>query len=233
MVRKSARHERKKPSEDYRRGREEGIAEARKELVEGTASLYVWGRRDIGQCLDRSTGLPLIAIAGCIIDDGILGRTDGHNEHIKAHIAQHGLPKSSRKPFERDLFDLAGYVSRHEDELFEFEIDGPVVNSLDDRIRVRGFRAVEKGKRSPFVTLEVSSTYDDPADANARWKPIKCFLPMSVRSTLQFVLGPSGSDTLVVRGKTSTRDQLALVLISLRGETAWLRLEHMLRPSSG
>lgn len=224
----SSRGNRARPSADYQRGYEGGRAEAERALVDGKPSLYVFGRRDVTNCLDRETGLPLVAVAGCFVDDETEGRADGNNEHVRAHIAAHGLPLSSRKPFEADLFDLAGYVARTAANLCEFEIDGPETASRDGRLRVRVWRPLEKGKRSPLPSVRVTLVADDTPGSAPQEVIVESFLPLGFGGAHPaFVPGPRGSDTLVVRGEQPPpKGHLAFVLLGLRGESGWLRIEH-------
>jgi hypothetical protein len=87
----------------------EGRAEAEEQLRRNEAVLYVHGMRAPGNNLDRETGLPKVQIAGCVVDDSILGRADGHNDLIREQIQRNGPPACSFKRWERELFDLKSF----------------------------------------------------------------------------------------------------------------------------
>jgi len=86
-----------KPEWDYWAGYKVGAAEADNELKAGRASIYVYGLRPESENQDQETGLPYQAIAGCLVDERILGRAVGHNERIAEYIKEHGLPRNSSK----------------------------------------------------------------------------------------------------------------------------------------
>jgi hypothetical protein len=86
-----------KESKEFRNGYKQGVAEAEKELKEGRPTLYLSGLQMSLEHLDKETGLPYRVIAGCVVDDGIVGREQGHDETIREHIKAHGLPASSFK----------------------------------------------------------------------------------------------------------------------------------------
>jgi len=87
----------------------QGVMEANAELERGVATLYTYGlRRDLS-LFDRTTGLPLLAIAGCMVDDHTVRRAQGHNDTINRYIAQRGLPPNSFKPWEWELYHLKKY----------------------------------------------------------------------------------------------------------------------------
>ena len=98
-------------STEYRAAYAKGRAEADRELERGDATLYLCGlvRGDLD--FDHETGLPYKRIAGCIVDDAILGRHAGHNDRIMQSIKSRGLPLNSYKPWERELSDLKGYFA--------------------------------------------------------------------------------------------------------------------------
>jgi hypothetical protein len=86
-----------KPERDYWAGYKAGAAEADNELKGGRASIYVYGLRPESENQDQETGLPYQGIAGCLVDERIVGRAVGHNERIAEYIKEHGLPSNSTK----------------------------------------------------------------------------------------------------------------------------------------
>jgi hypothetical protein len=86
-----------KPKWDYWAGYKVGAAEADNELKAGRASIYVYGLRPASENQDQETGLPYQGIAGCLVDERIVGRAVGHNERIAEYIKEHGLPSNSSK----------------------------------------------------------------------------------------------------------------------------------------
>ena len=77
-------------SQRYRQAYQAGVAEAEADLVARTPRLLVYGEPSGGASFDRELGLPTEAIAGCIVDDGILGRAAGYNHTIRERHATHG-----------------------------------------------------------------------------------------------------------------------------------------------
>ena len=69
-------------SPEYREGFRQGAQEAKVEIEEGkmTNYSYGFGAKSGGVC--PVTGLPYTGIAGCVVDDFIKGREDGHDQLI-------------------------------------------------------------------------------------------------------------------------------------------------------
>jgi hypothetical protein len=125
-------------TEEYRSAYQQGRDEADKEVSNGVATLYSFGLRLSLDFVDRETGLPIDAIAGCVVDDSILGRALGHNERIREHIKAHGLPANSFKPWEKQLFGLKEYVGVQEKvKPIELVLGGPTVKSPDGKYAIR------------------------------------------------------------------------------------------------
>lgn len=78
-------------SKQYQEAYLAGVEEAEADLAAGTARILSFGL-GAGAGLDADTGLPLEAIAGCIVDDGILGRAAGYNEVIRARAEGGPIP---------------------------------------------------------------------------------------------------------------------------------------------
>ncbi|MBE9126498.1 MULTISPECIES: carboxypeptidase-like regulatory domain-containing protein [unclassified Coleofasciculus] len=73
---------------DYQSAYQNGRREAEANIANGKPSIYTVGLREPGgTAVDQETGLPVVAIAGCIVDDSILGRRDGYNDRIREWVA--------------------------------------------------------------------------------------------------------------------------------------------------
>jgi hypothetical protein len=99
----------------------------------------VYGLRRGLEFLDRETGLPQQPIAGCVVDNTIIGRAAGHNGRIKEFIAERGLPGNSFKRWEKELFDLKGYYGRRKktERPIHLAFGGPVAKSPDGKYTLR------------------------------------------------------------------------------------------------
>jgi hypothetical protein len=120
---------------NYGSGYRIGVAEADQQLEAGQATIYIYGLRDGGEFLDRRSGLPLEPIAGCAVDNTILGRASGHNKRIKEFITEKGLPSNSFKKWEKELFDLEGYFEEQtrKKKPFRLTASGPPTESPDGK----------------------------------------------------------------------------------------------------
>ena len=148
-------------SAEYRAAYALGGEEATQELRDGRATIYAYGL--LRDSLDRETGLRFEAIAGCCVDDAILGRAAGHNDRIKEHIRAHGLPGNSLKRWEDELFDLKGYFARRSKMVEPHPMvagDAPV-KSNDGRYTL-ALREIPIERRiRPEMRLEMLVTRDD------------------------------------------------------------------------
>ena len=84
---------------DFSNGYAQGIDEALAEIREERITWYAYGLRMYGGNIDEETGLPVIAIAGCNVNSGVIGRARAHDSTIAVYIEEHGLPAYSRKPW--------------------------------------------------------------------------------------------------------------------------------------
>jgi hypothetical protein len=68
----------------------EGRLEARREIKRDSMTIYVYGdmSREMLAARDTETSLPKQAIAGCLLNQRLLGRAKGHNTAIKKHLAE-------------------------------------------------------------------------------------------------------------------------------------------------
>ena len=79
-------------SKEYRDGWRLGVTEAKAEIESKEMTIYTYGLGARSGGVNEETGLPYTAIAGCVVDDFIHGREDGHDQLIYAEL---GLPWES------------------------------------------------------------------------------------------------------------------------------------------
>lgn len=77
----------------YQTAYAQGRREAEDSIAQGKPTLYIVGKPS-GATVDEQTGLPLVAIAGCRVDDSILGRRDGYNQRVQQWVAQQAATTS-------------------------------------------------------------------------------------------------------------------------------------------
>jgi hypothetical protein len=183
-----------KTTKEYQTGYREGQAEADREVEQGLATIYTFGHRhDFSNNLDRETGLPYWQVGGCVIENGDVGRADGHNARIEEHIAAHGLPANSFKRWEKDLFDLKGYVAARPKAgpAIPLKVDGPAVKSPEGNHSARVARVTEEGldgKPYKHVVLIID-------DGRAGNRPIAL---IGLEDEPRLLWGPEGSGFAVV-----------------------------------
>jgi hypothetical protein len=88
-------HFQKEQSPAYKMGYAQGMKEAQEEINKNHLTIYTFGLRRIPEDrkdVDKETGLPYKDIAGCIVNDYILGRAAGHDDVIRNHLGK-GTPK--------------------------------------------------------------------------------------------------------------------------------------------
>jgi hypothetical protein len=192
------------------------------ELEQGRATLYVYGLRRGGDNLDRETGLPYEPIAGCVVDDTILGRANGHNARIKESIAAHGLPANSFKRWEKDLFDLKGYVETHlkAGPAVPLKVDGPAAKSPDGKHSIRVAKVTTKSVVDDKPYERVVLIVDD---GRASDRP---FSLVGLEGEPRLLWGPEGSGFAVVLYKNLWGEQAEAIDLH-RGW--WLRMETLFR----
>ena len=208
-------------SDEYQAAYKQGRAEADRELNDQSATIYTYGLGDLCENLDRETGLPYNGF-GCVVDDKILGRTDGHNDRIMESIKANGLPKNSFKPWERELFGLKGYVEsrRKHDKPETLTADGPALKSPDASYTIKPIvKQIERdGKVVKTLAIELSG--------NGR-KPEEIWLFARADEKTELFWGPKESGFVVVAIRDSRYDQFE-VLDLRRGRM--LRMEMISRP---
>jgi hypothetical protein len=195
---------------------EVGHREAEEELKAGRATIYVYGLPSAHENLDRKTGLPRQAIAGCVMDDAILGRAAGHNDRIAEYIREHGPPSNSFKRWEKELFDLKGYYeSRLKAERpHRLASGGPVVRSPDGRVTIHPVKIQYRkdGSLAEILGLVVGG---DGVEHEASWVP-------GDEGGTDLLWGPKGSGFAVVR--CEGKDKPRYMALDLR-RGRWLREE--------
>jgi hypothetical protein len=196
----------------YQDGYSRGVDEAKREIEEHRAQIYVYGARSSLDMLDRATGLGQVDLAGCFVDDETKGRAAGHNEYIRSFVARHGAPVYSRKRWERELFDLEAYfASRSPTEVSQLPVDGT-------NVRLGGGRVLVSARPALRVTVDGRPVTRRLADGRSSTAIDVALLEIPRRR--EVTLGPEGSDTLILRWGFDRSSELAA--LDLRtGE--WLR----------
>jgi hypothetical protein len=174
---------------------QQGVAEANAELERGAATLYTYGLRRELSLFDRKTGLPLLAIAGCMVSEHTLCRAQGHNDTINRYIAQRGLPPNSFKPWEWELYHLKKYYAlRMKTETpARLVLGGPAVKSPAGKFAVRLVdRPLEgtDGTLTPNLSMIVTV---DGKDTEGVY--------VASEAAIDFLWGPPGSGFIAVRTK--------------------------------
>lgn len=209
-------------SRGYRRAYRQGRAGADAQWKAGRVCLYTYGLRGIGDNLDPETGLACEGIAGCEVDDAILGRAAGHDERVAELIEQKGLPPGSFKPRLAELSGLAAYFRSRtgEDAPRGMDAEGPGLRSADGRHVVRLVTDIyERGDGGVGRTLSLA------LDEGKNASPKRCILLGDCEP--QLVWGPSGSGFVVVRGRSEGFDIYEAIDLN-RGRS--LKLELVKRP---
>ena len=178
----------------YRDGYKQGVAEAERELKEGHPTLYASGLRLSLENLDKDTGLPFRFIAGCVIDDQIVGREQGHDAKIREHIKLHGLPASSFKRWQKELFALKEYyIARTKTEKpIPLAVGGPECVSVDEKVTVTPVQTPFKkddGTIGYMLGIVVAARGKKPVTKSILW----------ATDETDFLWGPAGSRFLVIR----------------------------------
>lgn len=182
-----------------------GIEEAEREIAEGRMTIYTSGLSFSIENLDRSTGLRYKSVGGCVIDDQILGRTVGHNAIIRGHLRAFGIPPCSFKPWEDEIFELAGQFRGVEGlPEFEFRPDGEEV-----RIAVEGgpfvvFMAKRQDALRGWLSLRVERDGQEVGVIGA----------MGRADRVRVRPGPEGSDLIFLACREEGEDSFAAISLS-------------------
>ncbi len=173
-----------------------GVAEADKELEEGTATIYAYGERHAPvNHIDWETGLPYESIAGCTVTERIKARANGHNDRIRRYVEERGLPRNSFKPWSKELSDLNGYYKTRAriEGVHRLSRDGPVVKSSDGKYAVRLVKARWKRLDGGFV--DVSSVV---VSVNGVDRKPFVTVGLMKRTHADLLWGPKGSGFAVI-----------------------------------
>ena len=143
----------------YRRVRDEADAS----LKDGRACLFSYGMLGMSE-LDPDTGLAEVPIAGCVVGEDVLGRTEGNNDRIRAWNKEHGPTSNSLVRWKNELSDLPAFFAARAKlaATVPLRIGGPTLTSPDGRHTLRQVAArVKKGSPPDIrivttVGLEVS-----------------------------------------------------------------------------
>lgn len=170
-----------------------GCEEAARELEQGRPVLYTYGL--VRNTLDRETGLPLVAISGCLVDDAILGRAAGHNERLKEQIAAHGALAGSYKAWDKELFDLKGFFAAADaaKRSGTLELDGPIVKSPDGKSSL-GLRRIPADPNSAAATASDLLASSEKGETTISLAP-----HLSSAGKVEVAWGPEGSNLAMVR----------------------------------
>jgi len=188
-----------------------GCAEADTELKSGEASIWTYGLLDTKllffESLDRETGL-YITWFGCVTDDELVGRVEGHNARIAKYVRGHGPPKNSFKPWEKELFGLKEYFESRcrTGKPTRLTVGGPAVVSPDGEYAVKLVRRPDRTLEGPTEsTWIVVGEQDVESKRTSLWM-----------RDAQLFWGPKGSWFAVIRGGSRTGDHKDYMAADLR-----------------
>ena len=180
----------------YARAYKQGQDEAHKELKGERATIYTFGLRSLFEHLDRDTGLPYEVIAGCEVDDEILGRAAGHNDRVLEQIKKDGPPGYSFKRWEKELFDLKGFYEppSRAGKVHRLSLGDPAIKSPDGGVTIHAVkRSFTKDDGGLGESLAVEITVNGVVK-----KPQRIFFD---EGDSDFCWGPKGSNFAVVRSR--------------------------------
>jgi hypothetical protein len=200
-----------------------GQAEADSEIAMGEATIYVYGFMSSYINLNKETGLPNRAIAGCVIDMSIRARSEGHNDRIRQYIEENGVPSYSRKKWERELYDLKAYFKERtkKENPNLLEINGSKITSSNNKYSLHLEDTSNKDKTDfPF---------DFTIFLKKNGKEFKTTYPYGsyIARKTEFFWGPNGSDVAFFRWSELSDNRLmnqVYGVLDLRN-AGWLRVE--------
>ena len=122
----------------YKAAYKKALDEANVALKEGTARLFSFGFLGMSD-LDPETGLAAERIAGCVITEEVLGRTEGNNDRVHAWIKEHGPTPNSLLRWKDELSDLPAFfeAKAKAGATIPLRIGGPTLKSPDGRFTIR------------------------------------------------------------------------------------------------
>jgi hypothetical protein len=143
----------------YRKARDEADAS----LKDGCARLFSYGMLGMSD-LDPETGLAEVSIAGCVVGEDVLGRTEGNNDCVRAWVKEHGPAPNSLVRWKDELSDLPSFFAAKAKvgATVPLRIGGPALTSPDGRYTLQQVATqVRKGappavRTITTVGLEVS-----------------------------------------------------------------------------
>ncbi|MBN2711529.1 MAG: hypothetical protein JXR97_03725 [Planctomycetes bacterium] len=126
--------------EQYSRGFDAGQEEAEHDLNAANARIYAIGDRDSWKEYDPLSGLTVHAIAGCIVTNYDLGRSEGYNQAILKHIQRNGPPPNSRIRWSREILSPLEYMAGlGSAKLINLDETSGLVESPSGRFSIRLF----------------------------------------------------------------------------------------------
>jgi hypothetical protein len=143
----------------YRKARDEADAS----LKDGRARLLSYGMLGMSD-LDPETGLAVVPIAGCVVGEDVLGRTEGNNDRVRTWVKEHGPPANSLVRWKDELSDLPAFFAAKTKvgATVPLRIGGPNLTSPDGRFTLRQVAVRVNKAPTPFdrtvttIGLEVS-----------------------------------------------------------------------------
>lgn len=190
-------------STQFRKGYEQGRREADAQIASGVVTIYAYGLRMPLSNFDPDTGLPFQAIAGCVVDDQILGRAQGHNERVLQYVKSGKTPMNSHKDWTDDLNDLLRtYTSQSQlQKPVRLTAGGPPFVSPDGRFKVQ-FVCSECDQQKPVAPMHLEAKLMIAAPGSKSPRSYTCF---HGKNPMDFVFGPRGSGFGVIRTETPER----------------------------
>lgn len=136
----------------YRSAYRKARAEADASLRDGRACLFNYGMLGMSD-LDPETGLAEVSIAGCVVTEDVLGRTEGNNDRVRAWIKEHGPPPNSLVRWKDELSDMPAFFAAKAKlgETVQLRIGGPTLASPDGRYTLRQVATQVKKGLPPVV----------------------------------------------------------------------------------
>jgi hypothetical protein len=190
-------------SADFRRGYELGRREADAQISSGAVTIYSYGLVMSLSNFDPETGLPFQPIAGCVVDDRILGRAQGHNERVLQYVKSGKTPTNSHKDWTDDLNQLLRtYTSQTRlQKPVRLTAGGPPFVSPDGRFKIQ-FVCSECDQKKPLAPMHLEARLMILAPGAKSPKGYAC---VHGKNPMDFVFGPRGSGFGVIRTETPER----------------------------
>ncbi len=206
------------------RARAQGIAQAEKDLAEGTAGLYEMSCV-ISDGVDTETGLDIRGTGYPVDATAMRAFVDGYNERVRAYIRDHGPPPNAKKPWLAVLSNLAGYWQEQcrQRPPQVIEPDGPAVDSGTCRV----YLARKEMKREDHSWLQTFLVIHRPRDNKTVEVP---FFFTDGATAIELQWGPPGSEFVVMR-RGGEQGVLATDLRTGR-DLGWAALPSVAAPSS-